>query len=68
MCEILIQVLYLSKEENVSKDWRVDQLLTVLEFFIQNAKSHLLVDRCLTLIYNINIDASSKIFLSHSCV
>jgi hypothetical protein len=37
MCEILIQVLYLSQEEDVSKEWMVDRVISKLEFFIKNA-------------------------------
>ena len=61
-------MLYLSNEEEVSKKWRIDKLLKQLEFFIKRAGCNMLVDRALMLIYNVNIDAGSVIFMGHSCV
>lgn len=64
MCEILIQVLYQSTAEVVADTWNLTRLFDILEFFM-GCDTKLLIQRSLILIYNVNIDCGSRIFLTH---
>jgi hypothetical protein len=69
MLEILIQVLYVSTELQITKCFDLVGIFDNCEYFISyNNKNKMLIDRSILLIYNINVDASSKPFLSHSKV
>lgn len=67
MMEVLIQVLYLTTNTEISKYFHIEQLLNSIEYFFQFYNiSKMLLDRSIILIYNINVDATSYKFIRHS--
>lgn len=66
MCEILIQVLYLSDKATVAEKWDLNKLFNILHTIIGfSSESKLMIERSLLLIFNVNIDMGSKRFVSH---
>jgi hypothetical protein len=64
MVELLVQILYKNEAETVACNWDLPRLFDILEFFL-GSDSKLLIERSLLLIFNLNIDRGSTIFLIH---
>lgn len=67
MMDILIQVLYVSEEKDVSSCYNLEKIFHVSEYLLGYCRrKKMLIDRSILLIYNINIDAGSHQFVDHS--